>query len=136
MKSTWQIKGDEEERQLAIARIAREAAEVTHCAFLANKEVTDINQAINTNQRETMLTTLQKYIAKYRLFIVGTSPITKVTVFELTKEEVMCLTNVAICNQLQMMIGFIYAYHALNGACKIAFQECFTKLSRMILSVA
>ena len=127
MESAWQIKIEDEKRQLAMAGIAKEAAEVVHCAFMASAEGGEINRSMATNLREEMWKTLQKYIAKYRLFIVGTSPVTNVTVIDLTRAEVASLSNVAIRYQLQLMIGFVCAYHALNSSFRIAFQQCFAK---------
>ena len=127
MEENWQIKGEDEKQQLAMAGVAKDVAEVVHCAFMASAEVGEISRALATNSREEMWNALQKYIERYRLFIVGTSPVTNVTVIDLTKEEVVALSNVEIQHQLKIMTGFIYAYHALNSAFRIAFQECFEK---------
>ena len=127
MESMWQIKGEDEKRQLAMAGIAKEVASAIHCAFMANAEVEEISRSMLTNLREDMWKTLQKYIEKYRLFIVGTSPVTKVTVIDLTREDVVSLSDAAIRYQLQIMIGFVCSYHALNSSYRVAFQECFAK---------
>lgn len=117
----------DEKRQLAMAGVAKEVAETVHCAFMANAEVGEIHRAMSTNSREEMWITLQRYIAKYRLFIVGTSPVTNVTVIALTREDAVALSKAAIRHQLQIMVGYVCAYHALNSSCRIAFQECFAK---------
>ena len=80
-----------------------------------------------------MFACLQKYINKYRGFIVGLSPLTNVMVVNLTKEIMPALTEEVVRWQLQVMIGFVYAYHALLGSSRIAFQEYFTKLSKRLI---
>ena len=42
MESAWQIEIEDEKRQLAIARIAKEAAELVPCATEAQAEVAEI----------------------------------------------------------------------------------------------
>ena len=132
MESAWQIKLEDEKRQLAMARIANEAAELVHCAIGARAEVAEIEQVLADNDHVRMWEMLQKYLARYYLFIVGTSPFTNMTVVPLTKEEIRILTTDALRHQLQLVIGFVYAFHALNGACKLAFQTQFAKLTRKL----
>lgn len=128
MESAWQIEIVDEKRQLAIATIAKEAAELVHCAAEAQEEVAEIEQALATNEHVRMWETLQKFLARYWQFIIGTSPITKITVIPLTKEMMKIMTLEALRHQLQLVIGFVYACHAMKGAGRIAFEECFNKL--------
>lgn len=128
MESAWQIKIEDEERQLAIARIAKEAAELVHCAAEAQEEVAEIERALATNEHVEMWMTLQKFLVRYWQFIIGTSPITKITVIPLTKEMMKIITLEALRYQLQLVIGFVYACHSMKGVGKIAFEECFNKL--------
>ena len=133
VKKTWQIKIEDEKRQLAIARIAKDAAELVNCVVEAKEEVSEIEQVLSDNDHVRMWEMLQKYLAKYCLFIVGTSPFTNMTIVPLTKEEIRILTTDALRHQLQLVIGFIYAFHALNGPCKLAFQTQFSKLTKKIV---
>lgn len=128
MESAWQIEIIDEKRQLAIARIAKEAAKLVHCAAEAQEEVAEIEQALATNEHIRMWETLQKFLARYWQFIIGTSPITKITVVPLTKEMMKIITLEALRHQLQLVIGFVYACHAMKGAGRIAFGESFNKL--------
>ena len=128
MESAWQIEVDDEKRQLAIARIAKKAAELVHCAAEAQEEVAEIEQALSTNEHVRMWETLQKFLARYWQFIIGASPITKITVIPLTKEMMKIMTLEALRHQLQLVIGFVYACHAMKGAGRITFEECFNKL--------
>ena len=133
MEEMYQIKIEDEKRQVAMARIAKQAAELVHCAVEAKEEVTEIEQVLVDNDHVRMWETLQKYLAGYFLFIVGTSPFTNITVIALTKDMIRILTMETLRLQLQLMIGFVYAFHALNGSCKIAFQTQFSKLTRKLL---
>ena len=133
MEEMYQIKIEDEKRQVTMARIAKQAAELVHCAVEAKEEVTEIEQVLVDNDHVRMWETLQKYLARYFLFIVGTSPFTNITVIALTKDMIRILTMETLRLQLQLMIGFVYAFHALNGSCKIAFQTQFSKLTRKLL---
>ena len=133
MEEMYQIKIEDEKRQVAMARIAKQAAELVHCAVEAKEEVAEIEQVLVDNDHVRMWETLQKYLARYFLFIVGTSPFTNITVIALTKDMIRILTTETLRLQLQLMSGFVYAFHALNGSCKIAFQTQFSKLTRKLL---
>ena len=133
MEEMYQIKIEDEKRQVAMARIAKQAAELVHCAVEAKEEVAEIEQVLVDNDHVRMWETLQKYLARYFLFIVGTSPFTNITVIALTKDMIRILTMETLRLQLQLRIGFVYAFHALNGSCKIAFQTQFSKLTRKLL---
>ena len=132
MKQNWQIKVEDENRPLAIAKVAKEAAELVHCAVEAKAEVSEIEQVLETNDHVKMWETLQRFLAIYWRFIVGTSPFTNITMVVLTREMMKIITTEAIRHQLKIMIGFVYASHALNGACRIAFQECFSSRVRKL----
>jgi hypothetical protein len=129
----YQIQSLNSDRELSISQIVKTAAEATHCAFKAQAEVNEITQIILAGDWECMFACLQKYINKYRGFIVGLSPLTNVMVVNLTKEIMPALTEEVVRWQLQVMIGFVYAYHALLGSSRIAFQEYFTKLSKRLI---
>ena len=133
MEEMYQIKIEDEKRQVAMARIAKQAAELVHCAVEAKEEVAEIEQVLVDNDHVRMWETLQKYLARYFLFIVGTSPFTNITVIALTKDMIRILTTETLRLQLQLMSGFVYAFHALNGSCRIAFQTQFSKLTRKLL---
>ena len=128
MEENWQIKIEDEKRQLAIARVEKEAAEVLHCAADAKAEVDEIEQALATNEHVRMWETLQKFLAGYWQFINNTSGITNIAVFPLSREMVKIITTEAVRHQLQLVIGFVYAWHTIECVGRIAFEECFNKL--------
>ena len=128
MEENWQIKIEDEKRQLAIARVEKEASEVLHCAADAKAEVDEIEQAWATNEHVRMWETLQKFLAGYWQFINNTSGITKIAVFPLSKGMVKIITTEAVRHQLQLVIGFVYVWHAIECVGRIAFEECFNKL--------
>ena len=133
MESAWQITGEDEKRQLAMAEIAKQAAELVHCAAEAKEEVAEIERVLAGNDHVQMWETLQKYLARYFLFIVGTSPITNITIIPLTKDMMRIMTLEVLRHQLKLMIGFVYAFHALSGSYKLAFQTQFSELTRKLL---
>ena len=123
-----QIKIEDEKRQLEIARIEKAAAEALQCAAEAKAEVNEIEQALATNDHVVLWVTLQKFLARYWQFINDTSGITNIAVIQLPKEMVRIITTEAVRHQLQIVIGFVYAAHAIRCAGRIAFEECFDKL--------
>ena len=133
MEENWQIKIEDETRQLAMARIAKQAAEFVHCSIEAKAEVAEIEKVLADGDHVKMWETLQKYLARYLLFIVGTSPFTNIIVVALTKDMIRIITPEALRHQLQVMIGFVCAFHALNGPCKLAFQAHFSQLTRKLV---
>ena len=75
-----------------------------------------------------MWVTLQNFLARYWQFINDTSGITNIAVFPLSKEMVRIITTEAVRHQLQLVIGFVYAWHAIECVGRIAFEECYNKL--------
>ena len=128
MEENWQIKIEDEKWQLAIARIEKEAAEVLHCVAEAKAEVAEIERALATNEHVRMWVTLQNFLARYWQFINGISGVTNIAVIPLSKKMVRIITTEAVRHQLQLVIGFVYACHAIECVGQIAFEECFNKL--------
>ena len=64
MESAWQITIEDEKRQLAMARIAKQAAELVHCVVDAQEEVVEIEQVLAGNDHVQMWETLQKYLTR------------------------------------------------------------------------
>ena len=128
IEENWQIKIEDGERQLKIARVEKAAAEVLHCAGEAKAEVVEIEQALATNEHVRMWVTLQKFLARYWQFINATSGITNIAAIPLPKEMVRIITTEDLRHQLQLVIGFVYASHAIECVGRIAFEECFNKL--------
>ena len=127
-EENWQIKIEDEEQQLKIARVEKAAAEVLHCANKAKAEVGEIEQALATNDHVVMWQTLQKFLARYWQFINNISSITNISAVPLPKELMRIFTTEAVRHQLQLVIGFVYASHAIECVGRIAFEECFNKL--------
>lgn len=129
----YQIQCVDYEKELEIARLARLAAEAVHCAFEARTEVDEVNRIIETGNWNSMFACLQSAIGRHRDFIVGLSPVTNLMVVNLRKDDVPLLTVEILTKQLQIMQGFIYAHYALSGVCRIAFQECFSKMFKSLM---
>ena len=129
MNGGWQIKGDDDKQQLAIVDVARQAAEMAGCAHKAKSDVDEITRVLANDDHVEMWQTLQKFIVRYTYFIIGISPFTGIIVYRLTPEMIRIVTTEAIRYQLKLMIGYVYAYYALNGTSRIAFQNHFKRLS-------
>ena len=121
---------------LEIARCAERAAEAIHCVVHATKEVTQIRSAINSGERNRMWTVLQEFLTRYRLFIKAMSPVTSITIVPLSQDEIARMSTKDLTDQLRIVIGFVFAHHAILGASRVAFQQCFDKLTRRIQSNA
>lgn len=128
----YQIQSIKYERELEIARLAKVAAEATHCAFMAQAEVDEINRIIATADKNSMFACLQAKICKYRGIVVDFSPITNITIVNISDNEFQLPTAELLSKQLGIMKGFIYTHHALSGACRIAFQQCFDKMFKKL----
>ena len=61
------------------------------------------------------------------------APITNITIVNISDNEFQLLTAELLSKQLGIMKGFIYAHHALLGACRIAFQQCFDKMFKKLM---
>ena len=132
MKSSFQLEINNEEQQLKVARIVQRAAEMTHCAFTAKQKVDEIAQTIACGEKVRMWEALQRYLREYHDFIVGTSLMTNLTVIPLPADAFASISEDFLKKQLRLLRGYVYAYHALNCAGRIAFQECLSNLLRVL----
>ena len=119
-----------QEWNLGLARGVQKVAEVTRCVIEGAEEISCINEAIAVGNKEQMWNLLQENIAKYKRLIRLLSPITKITVITVSKENI---TVADLRYQLQLITGFVLARNGLCGASKIAFKEDVAQVIETIL---
>jgi hypothetical protein len=112
--------GRSQEWYLQVAQGVQRAAEVANCVVDGVGEISRINEAIAIGDKEQMWNLLQRGIAKYRHLICLFSPITKIRVITVSKED---LTVADLRNQLEVIARFALVYEGLNCGCKVAFKE-------------
>ena len=115
-----------------LARTAECAAEAVHCVIRATNDTTQINEAISSGARTRMWTVLQEFLERYKFLIVATEPITHITLVHLTSDQVAALSTDDLVVQLQIVKGFVFAHHALRSTNRLAFRECFRKLTKSL----
>lgn len=120
-----------EDRQLALelAHCAEQAAEEVHCIILATKEVSRIRETIDSREWNRMWTALQEFLDRYKFLILASSPVTNITLIRLTPDQVARITTDDLIVQLRIVIGFVFAHHAIHSVNRLAFQQCFRRLT-------
>ena len=117
--------GRSQEWYLQVAQGVQQAAEVANCVVEGVGEISRINEAIAIGDKEQMWNLLQRGIAKYRHLICLFSPITKIRVIIVSKED---LTVADLRSQLEVIARFALVYKGLNCGCKIVFKEEVTQI--------
>lgn len=117
--------GRSQEWYLQVARGVQRAAEVANCVIDGVGEISRINEAISIGDKEQMWNLLQRSIAKYRRLICLLSPITKITVITVSKED---FTIADLRSQLEIIARFALVHEGLNCGCKVAFKEEVTQI--------
>ena len=117
------------ERSLEIAKILIKAAKETH-AVISRSEArcTAARNSIATHDKETMWRTLQEYIGYYASFINSMTALTGIGLLRVNREFYDRVTAVDIENQLQIIIGFVYAKEALDSVLKETYKQRVEKL--------
>ena len=119
-----------QEWNLSLARDVQKAAEITKCVVDGGKEISRINEAISRGDKEQMWNLLQQTIAKYKRLICLLSPITKITVIAVSKEDI---TVADLRYQLQLITGFVFARNCLCSGAKVAFKENVSQIIETII---
>ena len=122
--------GRPQEWYLQLARDVQKAAEITKCVVDGGKEISRINEAISRGDKEQMWNLLQQTIAKYKRLICLLSPITKITVIAVSKEDI---TVADLRYQLQLITGFVFARNCLCSGAKVAFKENVSQIIETII---
>ncbi len=119
-----------QERYSQLARGVQQAAEVANCIVDGVGEISRINEAIAIGDKEQMWSLLQQSIAKYRHLICLFSPITKISVITVSKED---LTIADLRSQLEIIARYALLHEGLNCGCKIAFKEEMSKIIERLI---
>lgn len=122
--------GRSQEWYLQLARGVQQAAEVANCVVDGVCEISRINEAIAIGDKEQMWNLLQQSIAKYRHLICLLSPITKITVITVAKEDI---TIADLRSQLETIARFALLHEGLNCGCKIMFKDEVYKIVEKLI---
>lgn len=116
------------ERSLEIAKILIQAAKETH-AVISRSEVkcAAARSSMATHDKKIMWQTLQEYIGYYAGFINSVTALTGIGVRRVNREFYDRITAIDIENQLQIVIGFVYAKEALDSVFKKTYKQCVEK---------
>ena len=123
------INAQNTERTLKIAKTFKDAAEKTY-AVVARSEVKcrKVRNAIQTQNKDMMWHVLQEYIREYADFIMRSSELTGITLCKVDQEFYKQITTNDVENQLETVIGFVYAKEALSSVMKETYKKCVEKL--------
>jgi len=117
------------ENALEISKILIKAAKETHAVVMKAEEKSKrACESIATHNKETMWRTLQEYICSYANFINSVSSFTGVVFQRVDRDFYERVTAADVENQLQIMIGFVYAKEATDSAVKENYKQCVKKL--------
>lgn len=117
------------EKSLEVAKILVKAAKETHAVITKSDALSkSARESISTHNKEVMWKTLQDYISRYADFINSSSELTGIVLYKVDREFYEQLTSNDVENQLQLMIGFVYAKVALDSVVKKTYEQCVKKL--------
>ena len=122
--------GRSQEWYLQVVRGVQQAAEVANCVVDGVGEIRRINESIAIGDKEQMWNLLQQSIAKYRHLICLLSPITKITVITVAKEDI---TIADLRSQLETIARFALLHEGLNCGCKIMFKDEVYKIVEKLI---
>lgn len=106
----------------------KKAAEITHSVFGAKSKCQNAIIAIESNDKKIMWNALQEYFLEYKTFINSLSSLTGYYVYDVDKEFYDKVTIDDIANQLNQVIGFIYAKSALDSVAKTTFKQALKSI--------
>lgn len=119
------------EQSLEIARLLIKAAKETHAVIIKSEaQCAAARSSISTHDKVNMWQTLQEYIGRYASFINSMSALTGIGLQRVNREFYDRITAVDIENQLQIVIGFVYAKEALDSVFKETYKQCVKKLMK------
>ena len=117
------------ERAVEIAKLLIKAAHMTHTMLIqSEKKSKRAREAMETQDKEAMWAVLQEYIQEYSSFITGTGIFTGIVIRRVDKAFYERVTVDDIRGQLQMSIGFVYAYEAFSSVGRETYKQCLKKL--------
>lgn len=120
---TYSSETESDKKMSTFTEAVKKAAEITHSVCGAKNKSSKALSAIKSNDKVFMWNTLQEYFHEYREFINSLTPFTGFYVHDVNKEFYDKLTNIDIANQLNQVIGFIYAKTALQSFAKANFKQ-------------
>lgn len=129
MEEFQSLNAQNDERSLEISRIFVKAANETHAVITKSEaKCSAARRSILTHDKGIMWQTLQEYIRDYADFINSMSVWTGIGLRLVDKAFYEQLSPNDVENQLQIMIGFIYAKEAMDSVLKETYKQCLKKL--------
>ena len=117
------------DRAVDIAKILIKAAKETHTMLIqSEKKSKRAREAMEMRDKEAMWAVLQEYIREYSSFITGTGIFTGIVIRRVDRAFYERVTVCDIRGQLQMSIGFVYAYEAFSSVGRETYKQCLKKL--------
>ncbi len=116
------------ERALEVAKILVKAAKETYAVITKSEALSkSACESIATHNKEVMWNTLQDYISRYADFINSVSSFTGIGLQKVNRDFYERITASDVENQLQIIIGFVYAKEAIDSVVKETFKQCVKK---------
>ena len=116
------------DRAVDIAKILIKAAKETHTMLIqSEKKSKRAREAMKKQDKEAMWAVLQEYIREYSSFITGTGIFTGIVIRRVDRAFYERVTVGNIRGQLQMSIGFVYAYEAFSSVGRETYKQCLKK---------
>lgn len=112
------------EKAKVITDALKKAAELVHASHLAKTKSERALAAIKMTDKYAMWEILQDYYREYKGFINSLSGFTGYTIYDVEKDFTEKITAEDIRDQLNKLIGFIYAKEAVNSAIKQTYKDC------------
>ena len=122
------LNAQNDERTLEISKILVKAAKETHAVITKSEaKCSAARRSIATRDKDAMWQTLQEYIRDYADFINSMSAWTGIVLHKVDKAMYDQLSPNDVENQLQIMIGFVYAKEAMDSVFQEPFKQCVEK---------
>lgn len=111
-----------------ITAALKKAAELVHATFWAKTKNERATAAIKMTDKYAMWEILQEYYQEYKGFINSLAVFTSYAIYNVKKNFIEKVTAEDIRNQLNNLIGVIYAKEAVNSAIKQNYKDCVKRI--------
>ena len=125
-KNNYNLKYSDDEKAMTYLKAIIKAVHMTH-EVTAKSEMKSkkAREAIESQDKELMWSTLQQYIHNYMEFLNQSN---KVSVYKVDMDFYDKITVAEIERQLEIMIGIVYDYEAKHCVAKETIKKCLEKI--------
>lgn len=120
---------ENKEKMLELARLFQIAAKEVHAYVAAQAECRELRETQRLYSKEEMWRVFQNHLNKHRQQIQTCRPLLGITVIPVDQVFYEKLTIQDLQNQIELLIGAIYAIRAIKTSW-VAFKECLKKMLR------